>query len=94
MSETRYQIDAFQIEIYSVDRKGGRTRWGDHPALSIRMCSISSGMKIRFLFAGTRSMIPRNPRTAMLFSQRKLQDDAIYPPKACGGRIGESNETF
>lgn len=29
MAETRYQIDAFQIEIYSVDRKGGRTRWGD-----------------------------------------------------------------
>jgi len=29
MSETKYSIDSYQIEIFAVDCKGGRTRWGN-----------------------------------------------------------------
>lgn len=52
--ETKYKIDAFEVEIYACDRKGKRTRWGDRV---IRI--YSDGKEVgQAVFANDESKIP------------------------------------
>lgn len=64
MAETKYRIDSYQIEIYAVDRKGGRTRWGDR---AIRL--FSQGKEVaQAVFAREGEKCP----------EPYLEEDKIY----------------
>ena len=33
MATTSFKIDSYSVQLYAIDRKGGRTRWGDKTIL-------------------------------------------------------------
>lgn len=54
MAIKSFKIDSYSVQLYAVDRKGGRTRWGDKTILL-----YSAGREVaRAVFAGEGSKPP------------------------------------